>query len=205
MPTAMIWGANGGIGRATISTATEKGMDIISFVHNETAENQIEVDVASRSSIEQAIYQAQFDIDEINLWVYAIGDIAQAPIGEMNEDVWMRILDANLSGAYRAYTASTSLLAEDATVVFVGAVSEKLHLPSLSAYAAAKAGLEAFVDTLRKEERKKTVALLRPGAVDTEFWDRVTLSKPKGAMSADKVADAIWQIYTDKQSGQQDI
>jgi len=37
----------------------------------------------------------------------------------------------------------------------------------LSAYAATKSGLEAFADSLRKEQRKRRVLVVRPGAVAT--------------------------------------
>ena len=60
-------------------------------------------------------------------------------------------MTANLSGAYLATHHSLPLLAEDAHLVFLGAVSERLRLPGLSAYAAAKAGLEAFGEALGKE------------------------------------------------------
>ena len=48
-----------------------------------------------------------------------------------------------------------SYMYENAHIIFIGAVSERLKLPGLSAYAASKAGLEAFAEVLGKEERKK--------------------------------------------------
>lgn len=66
-----------------------------------------------------------------------------------------RILDANLTGGYNTVHYSLPLLTPDAPLVFLGAVSGRMRLPGLSAYAAAKAGLEAFAEAQRKEERKR--------------------------------------------------
>jgi NAD(P)-dependent dehydrogenase (short-subunit alcohol dehydrogenase family) len=123
----------------------------------------------------------------------------------MNADTWQRILDANLTGAYLAVNASEPLLQPDAHLFFLGAVSERLQLPSLSAYVAAKAGLEAFVATLGKEQRKRKVTIVRPGAVDTDFWDKVALSKPKDSADPDKVAQRIIAAYENGTKGQLDI
>ncbi|HSR33983.1 MAG TPA: SDR family oxidoreductase, partial [Anaerolineae bacterium] len=118
---------------------------------------------------------------------------------------WQRILDANLVGAYLAAHYSLPLLARDAHLLFLGAVSERMRLPRLSAYAAAKAGLEAFVEVLGKEERKRRVTLVRPAAVDTPLWDKVPFKLPAGAMSPDETADRILDAYRDGHRGVLDL
>jgi NAD(P)-dependent dehydrogenase (short-subunit alcohol dehydrogenase family) len=97
------------------------------------------------------------------------------------------------------------LLADDAALIYIGAVSERLRLPGLSAYAAAKAGLEAFADSLRKEERKRQILVVRPGAVATPFWDKVPMKLPKDAASAQKVSKRIVEAYNEGMSGVLDL
>jgi short-subunit dehydrogenase len=87
----------------------------------------------------------------------------------------------------------------------LGAVSERLRLPKLSAYAAAKAGLEAFVEALRKEERRRQVMLVRPAAVATPLWDKVPMSLPTNAPSPEKVAKRILKAYHEGHTGQLDL
>ncbi len=79
--------------------------------------------------------------------------------------------------------------------MYVGAVSERLRLPGLSAYAAAKAGLEAFAEALGKEERKRRVTVVRPSAVDTRLWDNVPMRLPAHAASPEKVAGRILEAH----------
>lgn len=208
MKQAIIWGASGGIGRATVSLLNKNQWETIGFSRhddNATVTEGYSVDIASKNSIDTAIYEASFEINEPDLWLYTIGDIAQAKVEECDPDTWQRIINANLTGAYLAAHASLPLLKPDTHMIFIGAINERLRLPSLSAYAAAKAGLEAFIDTFRKEQRKRPVTLFRPGAVDTPFWDRVALKKPKDIATPDQIATRILEAYTEGITGTVDI
>jgi NAD(P)-dependent dehydrogenase (short-subunit alcohol dehydrogenase family) len=141
------------------------------------------------------------EVGEIDLWLYAVGDIAAKPVGAMDEETWDRILDANLTGAFRAIHHSLPLLAEEAHIVFVGAYSERLRLPGLAAYAAAKAGLEALAVALSKEERRKRVTVVRPGAVATPLWEKMPMRLPRSASTPEEIAGKILSAHVGGQSG----
>src|SRR5690606_21453919 len=104
------------------------------------------VDLGDAFSVQRATQAAAFEVTAIDVWVYAAGDIAAAPVEDMVPEVWNRILSANLTGAYLAAHYSLPLLAPEAHLFFIGAISERLRLPGLSAYSAAKAGLEALAE-----------------------------------------------------------
>ena len=89
--------------------------------------------------------------------------------------------------------------------MFLGAVSERMRLPGLSAYAAAKAGLEAFAEALRKEERKRRVIVVRPGAVNTEFWQKVPFKMPGSALSPEAVAEKVVEAVNAGHQGVLDL
>jgi NAD(P)-dependent dehydrogenase (short-subunit alcohol dehydrogenase family) len=144
-------------------------------------------------------------VEEVDLWVYAIGDIVSLKVEEMSFEDWERILAANLSGAYLAIHHSLPLLASDAHIVFLGAVSERLRLPGLAAYASAKAGLEALATVLRKEQRKQRVTVVRPKAVETSFWEKVPFSLPRGALAPGQIAERILQAYDEGETGILDL
>jgi NAD(P)-dependent dehydrogenase (short-subunit alcohol dehydrogenase family) len=161
----------------------------------------VEADVADAPAVRRAVEQVAQKAQSVDLWIYAVGDIASARVGRMSPKEWHRILDANLTGSYLALHHSLPLLAEDAHIVFLGAVSERLRLPGLSAYAAAKAGIEAFADVLRKEERRRRVTVVRPKAVETTLWDKVPFSLPHGASKPADVADRILDAYQEGHRG----
>jgi NAD(P)-dependent dehydrogenase (short-subunit alcohol dehydrogenase family) len=206
----MIWGGSGGIGTALVRRLADEGWNILSVARDPGAVTYLTTevvgaDVRDLESVQHALQEAEKLVDEVDLWIYAVGDIVSTKIGEMPVDEWERILTANLSGAYLAVRHSLPLLAGDAHIVFLGAVSERLRLPGLAAYAAAKAGLEAFADVLRKEQRKRRVTVVRPQAVETGLWDKVPFGVPKGALEPDEVAERIVQAYTEGQGGTLDV
>jgi len=206
----MIIGANGGIGRALLEVLSGQGWTTVALSrHDEAlkdlASYSIFADVADPFSIQKAIQAAAYDVSEVDLWIYTAGDITSTPVEDMNPDVWQRIMDANLNGAYLATRYSMPLLASDAHLVYVGAINERLRLPGLSAYAAAKAGLEAFGEALRKEQRKRKVTIVRPIAVDTPLWEKVPMRLPKDSPPAAKVAGRILAAYEAGHTGLLDL
>jgi NAD(P)-dependent dehydrogenase (short-subunit alcohol dehydrogenase family) len=203
---AMVWGANGGIGTTVVNRLVEDDWTVIGVVHDSASVTDpqyqvVEADVADEAAVQRAVRQAADMAPRIDLWIYAVGDIAASKVAEMSSQDWRRILDANLTGAYLAARHSLPLLAQGAHMVFVGAVSERLRLPGLSAYAAAKAGIEAFAEVLRKEQRGRRVSLVRPKAVETTLWEKVTFSVPHGALKPRDVADRILNAYHEGHRG----
>lgn len=123
----------------------------------------------------------------------------------MDLAAWKRQMDANLNGVFYALQASQPLLAENAHLVITGAIQERLRLPGFAAYAAAKTGLEAFAEAYAKEDRKRRVTVVRPGAVATPFWEKVPLSIPKHSLTSEQVAGAILQAYETGHKGLLDL
>lgn len=203
---AMIWGAAGGIGHALAKALSDSGWTVATMSRHaaeleSVAAHNYEADVASAREVQAAVHAAAYDLDPVNLWIYAAGDIAAAPVGDLEPDTWQRIIDANLSGPFLAAHYSLPLLAPDAHLIFVGAVNERLRLPGLSAYAAAKAGLEAFGEAFRKEERGRRVTVIRPVAVDTPLWQKVPMRLPKDAGTPETAAARILKAFQDGETG----
>lgn len=209
MKTAMIWGANGDIGRSLLAKLVEEQWRVIAINHdgldNPDAYLNIQADVANDMTVREAVLSAAYEVEEVDLWIYAAGDITSQRIDKMAPEAWQRIMGANLTGAYLTTHHSLPLLAENAHLFYLGAVSERLRLPGLSAYAAAKAGLEAFAEALRKEQRKMKVTVVRPGAVATKFWEKVPMRLPKDAASPEKVGLRIYAAYEEGKTGLLDL
>jgi 3-oxoacyl-[acyl-carrier protein] reductase len=207
---ALVWGAAGGIGRALARKLKDEGWQVIGVSRqgddlDGVAEYALAADVADPFAVQRAVLAAGQEAGEAQLFIYAAGDIVAEPAVKMIPDTFRRILDANLLGAYNALHYSLPLLAADAPLVFLGAVSERMRLPGLSAYAAAKAGLEAFAETLRKEERKRRVIVVRPGAVKTSFWRKVPFKIPGSALSPEAVAEKVVEAINAGHQGVLDL
>jgi NAD(P)-dependent dehydrogenase (short-subunit alcohol dehydrogenase family) len=206
MKTAMVWGASGGIGTALVKHLVDSGWEVVSVARNAGAVTAltsyaVEADVADIEAVRQAVEEAKGMVGEVSLWIYAVGDNLSAKVGDMSFEDWRHILDANLNGAFVAVNCSLPLLAADAHMVFLGAVSERLRLPGLSAYAASKAGLEAFGEVLRKEQRGRRVTMVRPKAVETGLWDKVPFNVPRGALAPEEVAERVLSAHEEGHDG----
>ncbi len=210
MSNAMVWGASGGIGKGLVQHLVAKGWDVVALSRHTAGlealtPHVIQADPADTFSVQQAVMLTAQAVGEVDLWIYAAGDIAAARVGDMAEPDWQRLMDANLTGPFTATRHSLPLLAADAHLVYLGAISERLRLPSLAAYAASKAGLEAFAEALAKEERKRRITVVRPGAVETALWDKVPLRLPKGAISPADLAVKILDAHESGHKGTLDL
>ena len=210
MKTALVWGAGGGIGQAITAELVASNWQVVALGRHlapvdGVAQLTIEADVAHEYDVQNGVMAAGMEIETADLYVYCVGDIMAQSVADMEFSQWQRILDANLTGAFLTTHHSLPLLAPDAGLIFLGAVSERLQLPKLSAYAAAKAGLEAFAESLRKEERRRQVLVVRPGAVATPLWDKVPMKQPTNAPFPEKVAKRILKAYDEGHSGPLDL
>ena len=212
MNTALIWGASGDIGHALIKQLVADDWTVYAVTRRpgdgdlkSLTPHVMDADVSVPYEVQLAITSISQETKQVDLFIFASGDITSSRVSEMAPEAWERILAANLTGAYLTTHFSLPLLAPDAHLVFLGAISERLRLPGLAAYAAAKAGLEAFAEALGKEERKRRVMVVRPGAVATPFWDKVPLRLPKDAATPEKVANRILSAYLEGTTGTLDL
>lgn len=209
MANVFIWGASGGIGRALTEAFVAKGHTVAAVARRPEGLEALTphvfaCDAADLERASAVAAQAADAIGPLDIFIYAIGDILSAKVAEMAPEDWRRILDANLTGAYLTVRATLPHLAPKAHLFFLGAQHERLRLPGLGAYAAAKAGLEALAEVIRKESRRK-VTVVRPGAVTTPLWEKVPFRIPAHALSPQQVAEAIFQAWEEGREGVLDL
>lgn len=210
MRNALIWGASGGIGAALAEALAAAGWEVAGTARDASrlpraVAHPLEANVGDEASVRAAVYAAAQALGEVSLLVYAAGDIAQVKVAEMHPAAWARLMDANLTGAYVTTHYSLPLLTADGAIVLLGAVHERLRLPGLAAYAAAKAGLEAFATALAKEERTRRVLVVRPGAVDTPLWEKMPVRLPRNALSPAACAQQVMEAIDAGKAGTLDL
>jgi NAD(P)-dependent dehydrogenase (short-subunit alcohol dehydrogenase family) len=157
-------------------------------------------DVADASQLMQAAQALEAYLQSlggrpIDVLVYTVGDIAVQKVHEMPLEAWQRVLNANLTGAFVATHVFSRLLSAEPHLFYLGALSEKLILPGLGAYATAKAGLEIWAQVLAKEQPRWKVTVVRPAAVATRFWERVPFRMPAKVLQPEDVALRILEAY----------
>jgi NAD(P)-dependent dehydrogenase (short-subunit alcohol dehydrogenase family) len=210
MPTALIWGAAGGIGRALVERLRAGEWDVLAVARNDAPLAAAGVascaaDVAREADVAAAVLWAAHNAEQVDLWIYAAGDMLGRALADTPGAEWQRIFAANVGGAHTALAHSLPLIAPGGHLVFIGAYVERIMLPKLGAYAASKAALDAYVTVLGKELRDRRVTNVRVGAVDTPLWNKAPFRLPKGARTADEVAAAIIEAHAAGHQGHLDL
>jgi short-subunit dehydrogenase len=124
------------------------------------------------------------------LLIYAVGDIVTGNLTDLSFSAMERIWGANVLGAQLVLKHLEPTLTSDARLYFIGAQANLIEFKGFSAYAAAKAGLETLCRVAGKE-LKRTVTVVKPPAVSTDFWKRLEQPVPRAAISAERVAEVI--------------
>jgi len=211
MKTAMIIGAGGGIGSAIGKLLYSKDFSIVAGIRKlngaplEFADVIVEGDLARDEDVTRMVQETAGEIDQIDLWIYAAGDIAHEKTAQQKMKDWEKIFNANLFGAKRTLTESLPYLSDDAHIMFIGAYTDRLMMSGLSAYTASKSALATYSAIIAKELRGKKVSLIRPAAVDTTFWDKVPFKLPANALKPEEVAQKVLLTYEQGLIGLVDI
>ena len=119
----------------------------------------------------------------------------------MDDDEWRYVIDTNLVGymACARHAIERMDTSAGGHLLFVGSISSTIKAPGESVYAATKAGIDAFAETLRKEiseERNIKVSVIQPGSVSTDMQERSDQDKRDAIardemLFAEDIADAI--------------
>lgn len=224
--TAVVTGASRGIGRATALRLAEAGANVVVnyFHHKADAEKvvksckefgvgaiAVQADVSKLKDAKHLIKETIKAFGRIDLLVANAGIWEGAPIEEMSEKVWNKVLDANLKGTWTVCHAATSHFKKQnsGNIVIVSSTAGQRGEAGYSNYAASKGGQISFTKALSNELAPAIrVNAVAPGWVDTnlndpvfhdeEFVTRVIAGIPlKRVATADDVALSIIFLASD--------
>ena len=190
-PTALITGGAKGIGAAisdefarnqwnvivsgrdlvaidsTVSTLTKKYPNV--------SITGVVMDVTDTDSIAKAFETISQQHDEMTTVVNCAGIIIRKTIEEVSDEEWHRVIDTDLSSAFKVCRAASTLLgrATQASVVNVGSIAGSVGIAGRTGYTSAKAGLEGFTRTLALEWAPRNIRVnnVAPGWTRTEMVD----------------------------------
>jgi NADP-dependent 3-hydroxy acid dehydrogenase YdfG len=174
---------------------------------NKTAKGEVHgllTDLATEEGIKDVFEKADNVFGKIDIFI----NNAALPYGSVTEgrySDWQRIINTNLL-AYLACTAEAVKRMEpnrEGHIVNIGSMSADVREETGSVYVAAKAGIQGFSESLRKEINPKGIklTLIEPGAVDTDMQPENTEKKKEHVenlemMTADDIAYAVLYCIT---------
>jgi short-subunit dehydrogenase len=206
---ALVTGASSGIGAAISRNLCEKGYHCILASRSEKklealakslrgdgfSCSVIIVDVGSKASVD-ALFEASIKIGHVSLVINNAGLGIFSKIEESSVEDWDEQINVNLRGSFmvaRKYIPSMQKK-QSGMLVFMNSVAGNFGYPYSSAYVASKFGLRGFSESLRNELRKDNIKVIsvHPGAIDTAFWDKVSVDFPREEMlTPEMIAESV--------------
>jgi short-subunit dehydrogenase len=129
-------------------------------------------DVTDQPALAAAVAQLAQGVDGLDAVVANAGVANMGTVAMSSVDALVRTVDVNLVGTIRTVSATLPhLLASRGHYLLVASAASFAVAPGLAAYAASKAGVEAFGDAFRLEvaHRGVTVGTAHPVWVDTDL------------------------------------
>jgi NAD(P)-dependent dehydrogenase (short-subunit alcohol dehydrogenase family) len=172
---ALVTGGNRGIGSAIAHTLAAAGYRVAVTHRQQPVEGFLSVtcDVTSVTEINEAFGRVEAELGPVEVLVANAGVNDDRLLLQMDEESFARVVDTNLTGAYRlAKRASRSMIrARFGRVVLVGSVVGLMGSPGQANYAASKAGLVGLARSLARElgGRGVTFNVVAPGFVETDM------------------------------------
>lgn len=187
---ALVTGASRGIGAATAAALADRGWAVALVCRSSATEagevaaaiqgsggraEVIVADVADPDSPAPTFDEAERLLGPVAVLVNNAGITADGLAPRMEDESWTRVLDTNLSGAFRMTRRALGpmMRARWGRIVNVGSVVGRRANPGQANYAAAKAGLEGMTRTVAAEVARRgiTVNAVAPGLIDTRLTE----------------------------------
>jgi beta-ketoacyl ACP reductase len=173
----LVTGGNRGIGLAVARRLAADGHKVAVTHRGSGAPDEdlfaVECDVTDNEAVDRAFKEVEEHQGPVEVLVSNAGVAADAFLMRMTEEKFEKVIDANLTGAFRvAQRASRSMQRKRfGRMIFVGSVSGTWGIGNQANYAASKAGLIGMARSIARELSKAgvTANVVAPGYIDTEM------------------------------------
>jgi 3-oxoacyl-[acyl-carrier protein] reductase len=179
--SVLVTGGNRGIGLA-IARAFAANGDQVAVTHRGSGAPDglfgVQCDVTDAAAVDAAFTAVEAEQGRVDVLVANAGITDDTLLLRMDEDSFTRVVDANLTGAYRVArrAASGMLRARQGRMIFISSVVALLGSPGQANYAASKAGLIGLARSITRElgGRNITANVIAPGFIETDMTASLT-------------------------------
>ena len=185
--TALVTGANSGIGKTIASRLARAGYDVaINYKVDESAAEilaqelqqsgaraiAVYADVANSKDVDAMFEKVFASFGQLNALVNNAGVQVFKPLLDAEESDWDRVIATNLKGCFLCTQRAGRHMKErrSGAIVNIGSGCNKVPFPNLSGYTASKGGIEMFTKSAALELGPFGIRVncIAPGAIDTE-------------------------------------
>jgi NAD(P)-dependent dehydrogenase (short-subunit alcohol dehydrogenase family) len=211
--SVLVTGGNRGIGLAVAQAFAAQG-DRVAVTHRGSGAPEglfgVQCDVTDAAQVDEAFTKVEAEHGPVEILVSNAGITDDTLLLRMSEEQFTRVIDANLTGAYRVAkrAASKMLRAKKGRMIFIGSVVGLVGGPGQVNYAASKAGLIGVARSITRElgSRNITANVVAPGFIESDMTAELTEARrgdifgsiPLGRFgSADEVAGTVTWLASD--------
>lgn len=203
--TAVVTGANGGIGRAICKVFLENGAVVIGLIHNDRSElddrvKYFSMDITSTAECQKVFAKIAAITEKIDILVNCAGITRDAMTSKMEEEQWDEVIDVNLKGAWNLTRLIGPMMQRNrsGSIINISSVVGIYGNIGQTNYAASKAGLIGLTKSFAKEFAMKggnvRVNAVAPGYTMTNMMKTVPeklLEKFRGQTMLGRLAEPI--------------
>ena len=223
----LITGASSGIGLALSWVAAKNNCNLMLTgrnqdaldnlkieIHNRFPNSQVQIlagDISNEPFCHDLIKNCIQYFNKIDVLINNAGMSMRGLLNDTDLSVLKRLMDVNFWGAvYLTKYALPYLLQSQGSVIGVSSIAGFKGLPARTGYSSSKFALQGFLESLRNENHKTGLHVLIacPGYTESnirktalnangEIQGETPLNESK-LMSAEEVAEKIWQAYEKK-------
>jgi NAD(P)-dependent dehydrogenase (short-subunit alcohol dehydrogenase family) len=178
--SVLVTGGNRGIGLAIAQAFAAQG-DKVAITHRGSAVPEglfgVKCDVTDAERVDAAFTEVEAHQGPVEVLVSNAGITEDTLLMRMSEEQFTRVLDANLTGAYRVAKRATRnmLRSRWGRLIFISSVVATSGQAGQVNYAASKAGLIGVARSIARElgTRNITANVVTPGFVVTDMTDKL--------------------------------
>jgi NAD(P)-dependent dehydrogenase (short-subunit alcohol dehydrogenase family) len=183
---AVVTGGNAGIGEAVAKRFADEGASVVvtgrrqqaldrvvsGIRHNKGKALAVAGSVTHEAHAQDVVQRSLDSFGRIDILVNnaGIGDFGKR-LHETDDVTWATVLDVNLTGVFRMTRAIVPQMLKQGcgAIVNISSIASLVGIPTLTAYAASKGGLDALTRALAIDYAKDGIRcnVVNPGLIDT--------------------------------------